>query len=308
MEPGVSIIIATRNRAESLRLTLASLERVSIPPGMTVETLVIDNGSTDRTRTVVEEAACTATVPLRYIFEARPGKACALNTALRHAAGNILLFSDDDVRFPPRWIEEMSTPIAEGRAAMVQGGIVWPTEIRNRVRNLPHLSKFIACTEGRSAAKLEQHGLIGANMAIARAALDGIGGFDEELGPGALGFGEETLAGWRMERAGWRKLIALDVQVEHHFDTGRLNRTALLHIAARRGRSLAYIQHHWLGRRERMLRLRRLALSAKNALRTALTPAAWRSCPEWKFSYHADVARLAQLEAAARTPRKYARE
>ena len=51
---GISIIICTRNRVDSLRQTLAHLSRCQVPEDCTVELLVVDNGSSDGTRRLVE--------------------------------------------------------------------------------------------------------------------------------------------------------------------------------------------------------------------------------------------------------------
>src|SRR5574339_1067869 len=61
-----SIIICTVNRATELRATLSSVATVQLP-GRT-ELLVMDNGSTDDTRRVVEDAATWFPFPVRYFF------------------------------------------------------------------------------------------------------------------------------------------------------------------------------------------------------------------------------------------------
>ncbi|MGH7772532.1 MAG: glycosyltransferase family 2 protein [Candidatus Binatia bacterium] len=46
----VSIIIPTRNRADSLKRLLASLQSLECPDSFQVEIVVVDNGSTDSTK------------------------------------------------------------------------------------------------------------------------------------------------------------------------------------------------------------------------------------------------------------------
>jgi hypothetical protein len=74
-----TVIISTHNRAESLRATLASQAKLQTKEDW--ELIVVDNNSTDNTRAVVEEAAKTFPVELRYLFEAEQGKFAALNQA-----------------------------------------------------------------------------------------------------------------------------------------------------------------------------------------------------------------------------------
>src|SRR5258708_4953396 len=98
----VSILICTRNHAASLRETLHSLAQVHLPETLSCELIVVDNGSTDDTAAVVRSSAFPQ-IPVRYLHEPRPGKGHAYNTGLAEARGNILLFTDDDVRLPRQW-------------------------------------------------------------------------------------------------------------------------------------------------------------------------------------------------------------
>ena len=117
--PSVSIIMATSSRPAALEETLRSLSAVRIPEAWAVELLLAENGS----RSGAESLLCTFPserfIETRYVFEPRPGKARALNLALSNARGEILLFTDDDIRFPPNWVEGMCEPIAAGRADAV---------------------------------------------------------------------------------------------------------------------------------------------------------------------------------------------
>src|SRR5687768_15493346 len=118
----VSIVICTRNRADSLRETLVSMGNCQVPSHLPSELLVVDNGSTDHTRQVAEQAAL-ANMPVRYIHEPRRGQSHARNRGLIEAIGDIFLFTDDDVRVPETWIERMCRPIADNEADAVVGGV-----------------------------------------------------------------------------------------------------------------------------------------------------------------------------------------
>ena len=83
--PAVTVLICTRDRAGYLEEAIASLAATGTAPSW--ELIIIDNGSSDRTATVVSDAARTFPVSLRYCFEPRPGKSFALNTGLNEAAG-----------------------------------------------------------------------------------------------------------------------------------------------------------------------------------------------------------------------------
>lgn len=243
----VSIIICTRNRAKSLKSTLMSIGQAAIPQGWDVELLVVDNGSTDATQEVVDEAKL-ANVKLREIREAKAGKCNAQNSGLSQTSGEIILFTDDDVHVPTNWIEGMCRPIASNRADAVAGGVVFPAHIATLLSRPPYsaIRGWFASTE-----KLDRdspHTMVGANMAFHRRILKKVPQFDIELGPGALGFADETLFSEQVRAAGFRLVGAFDIAVEHHFDVSRLNGLSVLDLARRMGRSSAFMHHHWSGK------------------------------------------------------------
>jgi glucosyl-dolichyl phosphate glucuronosyltransferase len=98
-----TVLIATYNRAASLRDTLRDLARQTTADPW--ELVVVDNNSTDATRVVVEEETRRFPVALRYLFEGVQGKPAALNTGLAAARGSIISFIDDDMRAEPDWLE-----------------------------------------------------------------------------------------------------------------------------------------------------------------------------------------------------------
>ena len=236
MAASISVIVCTRNRAANLRPTLESVSKTIIPSGWEVELLVVDNGSSDGTSVVVNEARFSNVV-LRYISEPVPGLCNARNTGIREAVGKIILFTDDDVRVPTNWIEGMCRPILEGEADAVQGG----------VKIAPHLDRpwltgalrvWVASVED---PVVPPAGLVGANMAFERRVLGITGGFDPRLGAGACGFFEDTMFGWALERAGQRILYQPNVAVEHHFSADRLTFKAYFQTARRMAESRAIV-------------------------------------------------------------------
>lgn len=239
--PEVSIIVCTRDRLLPLEATLRSLSTTGVPPNVSVELVLVDNGSGGVARSVAEAAG-----PFRFdlvvVEEPRPGLSRARNTGVRMARGKVLLFTDDDVRFPEGWIDRMSAPIRVGKADAVAGG----------VRIAPHLLRpwmtrtiraALASTDSLDSDK--PHRLVGANMGISADVFASIPGFDEEMGAGALGFGEESLLAFQLLASGGRVAAALDVAVEHHFDERRLAHSSLTAVAEAMGRSEAYISYHW---------------------------------------------------------------
>jgi len=119
----VSVIFATRDRADLLADTLRELEGQNTA-GLTWELIVADNGSTDDTPAVLRRAA--QTLPLISVVEHQPGKNRALNRALDLARGDLLLFTDDDVAPDSRWISEMAEAAGRWPAHAIFGGRIVP--------------------------------------------------------------------------------------------------------------------------------------------------------------------------------------
>lgn len=124
----IAVIICTWNRAASLRATLLSLQEQAAQ-GISVEVVVVDNNSKDDTRAVAEELADGWRLgPLRYVFEARQGKQFALNAGIAASSAALLAFTDDDILFPPGWIEAVAAAFADPRVELAGGRtlLAWP--------------------------------------------------------------------------------------------------------------------------------------------------------------------------------------
>lgn len=104
--PDVSVIIPTRNRADSLRITLECLASAD-RQGIRTEIIVVDNGSNDHTKDVVAEFQ--ERIPIRYLYESKCGaygKSHSLNLALDVGGlGEIIAVLDDDMSPAPDWLQ-----------------------------------------------------------------------------------------------------------------------------------------------------------------------------------------------------------
>lgn len=89
--PTVSVIIPTRNRASLLRAAIESVLAIRAPD-LTLEVLVIDDGSTDETAAVVAEYP----VRLLRVDGSTHGASAARNVGLQAATGDFIAFLDDD--------------------------------------------------------------------------------------------------------------------------------------------------------------------------------------------------------------------
>jgi glycosyltransferase involved in cell wall biosynthesis len=185
--PVATVIVCTRNHAELLGDCLRSL--VSDGSRTPRELLVVDNGSTDET------AAVVASFPgVRHVLEPALGLSNARNRGVVEARGAILLFTDDDVRVEPDWVDNLVAAFEDPRVGAAGGRIVpdWPSAppawLDGPHRELLTLIDYGA--ESRTFAAGEHP--LGANMAV-RASV--ARSFDPPFDP-ALGHRGDARIGW----------------------------------------------------------------------------------------------------------------
>ena len=95
----ISVITPTYNKAHFLDLTLASYLHQTHKE---FELVLVDDGSTDNTREVVERYR--GLLNIRYIHQPNQGRSAARNVGLREATGDIIVFADDDRLAVPEFI------------------------------------------------------------------------------------------------------------------------------------------------------------------------------------------------------------
>lgn len=95
----VSVVIRSKDEADRLRLTLASLAGQTEP----VQVVVVNDGSCDHTRDVIDEAA--GELDLVAVHHASPlGRSAAANAGAAQAAGEIIIFLDGDTLAEPEFV------------------------------------------------------------------------------------------------------------------------------------------------------------------------------------------------------------
>jgi hypothetical protein len=129
---GITVGVITRNRAGDLAEMLESLTRQVRPPD---EVLVVDNGSTDRTKEVLERfREC---LPIQYKFLERADIPAARNMVIESAANEIISFIDDDCISEPQWLAAIERGFLRAENVGVVGGWVHhqPAAHRSTVDN-----------------------------------------------------------------------------------------------------------------------------------------------------------------------------
>ncbi|TLZ44712.1 MAG: glycosyltransferase family 2 protein [Gammaproteobacteria bacterium] len=121
-EPAVSIIIAARNEAKSIRATLENKLQLHYPAGR-VQIIVVSDASTDGTDAIVREYEPAGVLLLRQ--EPRRGKTAALNLAAAHATGRIFVFADANSMYAADALRMLTRNFADPSVGYVTGRLVY---------------------------------------------------------------------------------------------------------------------------------------------------------------------------------------
>lgn len=196
----ISIVVCTRDRPEILREALASIAELDHPA---FEVIVVDNApTTQATRDLIESEFPA----FRYVREDVPGLSHARNAGLAAATSPIVAFTDDDVVVDPLWLRAIASGFARADDVGCVSGIVPSGELRNAVQTyFDARVSWSKLTEPRvfrlddPPADLPMFPFCvgefgtGANFAVRRDHIRGLGGFDTALGAGTATKGGEDL-------------------------------------------------------------------------------------------------------------------
>jgi glycosyltransferase involved in cell wall biosynthesis len=213
-----SIVIPTYNRGALLTRALDSALAQTDPD---LEIVVVDDGSTDDTESVVRAYGDPR---VRYLRQANAGVCAARNVGARAATGDRFVFLDSDDELLPEALARFRKAADDhGWAVVISGWIRVPAE-GERIPRVP----------GRDGAAAH---LIGPYLAgafvIDRDVFEATGGYDEQLR-----FSENTVLGWRIRsvvaRTGAGVGMIEEPLVLHHKRadraTARLRYDAAVHI------------------------------------------------------------------------------
>lgn len=223
--PSVSVIVATRERTESLARCLEQLLQLAYA---TYEIIVVDNApSTDATATLLWDRYGHL-AHVHYCREDRPGQSCAINRGLLQAQGEIVAFTDDDVVVDRHWLSGLIHGFAVADNVASVNGLVLPAELETAAQvwfeqygglGFGFERRIYDMAENRLQSPFYPYtGLpaVGANMALKASVWRQLGGFDPLLAPGAAGLGGGDLElCFRLITNGYR-LVYEPTALVHH--------------------------------------------------------------------------------------------
>jgi GT2 family glycosyltransferase len=118
-----SIVLATCTRASMLRGALASLIAQACDDAHPLEIIVVDDGSTDETPTLLAELQRSSPIPITILQGSSQGVAAARNLGSRAARGAWIASFDDDQLALPNWLRELRALADTTEAACVGGSL-----------------------------------------------------------------------------------------------------------------------------------------------------------------------------------------
>ncbi len=188
----ITIGICSRNRCDILEKTLLSLCDQTIGPDR-FEVALVDDGSTDNTRAMVEKL--NVPYQLNYIYQDHAGLATARNTGILNSSGDLILYIDDDVLAHPELLLEHYKTHQTADRIVCNG---WVNHVTEAVR--PENPEF-------TMADISTSFFWTSNVSVKRKHLLEAGCFDEDF----------TEYGWEDQEVGLR-LMAIGLTKKNNYN------------------------------------------------------------------------------------------
>ncbi len=201
----ITVLIPTRDRADSLDRTLASLD-----PATAV--IVVDDGSTDGVAVAEVSARHGAALVVRP-ESGGPGE--ARNTGLEHVTTKFVAFLDSDCVAPEGWLNGLTGHFVDPMVAAVAPRVVAAPSATTAGR---YGAKLGPLDMGARPARVMPGASVGyvptAALVVRRTAIDDVSRGPDVFDP-ALRYGEDVDLIWRLDAAGWRIRFDPSFQVLH---------------------------------------------------------------------------------------------
>ena len=207
-----SVIIPTLNRAKVLPDALRSIDLAA--RGHVVEVIVVDNGSTDGTKNVVQSFPAR-NARLTYAAEPVPGVCRAKNKGISVASFDILVFTDDDCRMDADYFSVLARLHAEIGSPAIIGGRVElgdPTDAPITIK-----TDLLPARYGTDTRQFPGGFIHGCNLTMHRRVLGKVGLWDERFGPaGIFRAAEDTEMIYRAHKHAVPIFYEPDLVVQHY--------------------------------------------------------------------------------------------
>ncbi len=223
-----SIIVATKDRPESIKDFLISLRDTEIISRKDVEVIIVDNNS----KYGQIKNICKIYRAI-YYKECKLGKSYALNKGIELSKGRYLIFTDDDIVIKNNnWLNQLYRPFEKMPKLGYVSGNILAFNRRNAVADL--WEKKGGLSKGSKEKYFSKELLskfrfipwpltkicAGANCIIPKKVLLEVGGYNPIFGPGGrMGHGESLLIGYEIIKKGYELYYNPEAIVYHKHPT-----------------------------------------------------------------------------------------
>lgn len=284
-----TVLICSRERPAMLGETVRSVLAGAALPR---ELLVVDQSELADAGLARLGAVGGCTV--RYVHSDTRGLSRARNVGLRAAASDVVVLIDDDMFVEPGWLALLLAGLAGGDERTVATGRVLPAPDEGAGGTVPPAALLTRATPAVYRGRQPIDVVPGANVALYRATVLAIGGYDERLGAGTrFAAADDNDIGLRLLDAGCEVRHVPEAVVLHRAWRAPGAR-ARLRWDYGRGKGAFYAKHM---RRGDAYARRRMARDAAARMRRA--GAALASSPRSPRTAAAQVVYLAGLLAGA---------
>lgn len=173
----VSVIVPSYNMAAFLPETIESILKQDYQP---LEIIVVDDGSTDNTASVVEPYLDR----VRYVYQTNGGEASARNTGIKASSGDALMFVDADDLLPEGSISTLAHKLAQldKKYCLVHGEM---ESFKDKTGEFLGISSFRDVSQNRTKIFTEMTNLILASL-VRKESIEAVGMFAEEVKDGVI--------------------------------------------------------------------------------------------------------------------------
>jgi GT2 family glycosyltransferase len=188
-DPKVSVVVCVYNGERTIDSCLSSLEKLNYP---NYEVVVVNDGSTDRTREIAETYDY-----VRLINQENKGLSEARNVGIHASKGEIIAFTDADCMADADWLTYLVARFQSTEFAAVGGPNLSPPDdsfVASCVAVSPGAPTHVLLDD-----EVAEH-IPGCNMAFRREALKAIDGFD----PIFRAAGDDVDLCWRLQNKGYK--------------------------------------------------------------------------------------------------------
>ncbi len=115
----LSVVVPVFNERNTVVEILRRMRAVELPPGIDLEILIVDDGSTDGTREVLSQLGDST---VRVVLQpANAGKGAAVREGFAHVTGDLVLVQDADLEYDPEDWPKLINPVLRNKALVVYG-------------------------------------------------------------------------------------------------------------------------------------------------------------------------------------------